>query len=265
MVYALFCDETNLNQNDQVKFFIYGGVFFPVEILPEMHQRVENIRRDAGYRPTDIFKFNVAERPQHISPETATEAKRRVLNLCADLNVRFIAYVVHHEIAAQQGQERTVSWAADHVIRRFHDFLERENSYGIVVTDKLPFKNNWQYLARKFQEGLKYHNGTVHRLDRITLFASTVIGASHASSVIDIVLGSFRYCVNAPPDSQPAREILPQVVRLMWCEEHPNGTRNARERGLILRPVKVRNPDHKRDYDMLLDKLRHLLISQSIR
>lgn len=258
-MYALFCDETNLNQLSNVKFLIYGGIFFDLGRLSNLHERVGIIRRNAGYRPEDVFKFNTKERPPHVPQERFLTAKNDILLMCQELDIRFIVHVILHDIIAKQNQAQQVSWAADYVISRFHEFLCLNNVDGIVVTDPLPFHKGWQYLSDKFRVGLKLDDGRTISLERIKLFSSSCIGASHAGSVIDIVLGSFRYCINEPANLTAASEMIRRVVRLMWHRRLADGTITVRDRGLILRPETVRVQKYQKEYDSLLDRLRVLL------
>lgn len=39
-MYVLMTDETNLNPNDQTKFFIYGGLVFAEDKIPSVHARI---------------------------------------------------------------------------------------------------------------------------------------------------------------------------------------------------------------------------------
>ena len=43
----LFTDETNLAVGAGAKFFAYGGLILDTARLPELHEGVENIRREA--------------------------------------------------------------------------------------------------------------------------------------------------------------------------------------------------------------------------
>jgi len=73
---------------------------------------------------------------------------------------------------------------------------------GIAFLDRLPVKNACQYLKEKFQVGLELDGGGTLRLENVVAYASTCDGASHLASMADILLGSFRYCVNgarSPP------------------------------------------------------------------
>ena len=110
MLYLLFTDETNLRPSTVSKFFIYGGVFFPADRLSEIHTLVENVRREYGFRPGDEFKFNTRSRPDHITLEQHRDAKRAVLNACAQLDVRFVACLVLHDIAISREGEELVGW-----------------------------------------------------------------------------------------------------------------------------------------------------------
>ncbi len=74
---------------------------------------------------------------------------------------------------------------------------------------------------------------------------------------MDIVLGSFRYCVNNPRNPDAAGDMMRQVLGLMWAAEDGN----AAERGLILRPKlkNIRVGVHRQQYDQLLEHLKRLL------
>jgi len=53
-MFILLTDETNTQPTDDIKFFAYGGLFFPIEKLPDLHTEIETIRKEAGYGPEDI-------------------------------------------------------------------------------------------------------------------------------------------------------------------------------------------------------------------
>jgi len=102
--------------------------------------------------------------------------------------------------------------------------------------------------------------GTHVPLDRILLFASTCLGASHANSAMDIVLGAFRYCINNPRNEDAAREMFGAVAPLMWGRR-VDGQIAVRGRGLILRPeiAGIRHEPYRREYEQLIEHLRCLL------
>ena len=100
-MYCLLTDETNAEASAKAKFFIYGGLFFPLDKLPDLDRHVETIRAKAGYKLGDSFKFDTNFRPKHVSIEASTEAKKEVVQLCLDLGCRFIALVILYRILDQ--------------------------------------------------------------------------------------------------------------------------------------------------------------------
>lgn len=95
-------------------------------------------------------------------------------------------------------------------------------------------------------------------MSHIIGYASTCDGASHISSVADIVLGSFRYCVNEEDKDIAGRELLPLVVRMMWHKRKGDEI-NVMEKGLTLRPREIRAPAYRAEYEALRQRLSGLL------
>ncbi|MFH0911501.1 MAG: hypothetical protein V1918_08380 [Planctomycetota bacterium] len=264
-MHIILTDETNRRPSTSTKFFIYGGLLFPIERLSDLDARISKIRQTAGYQPTDEFKFDTRARPlDHVSFEACTEAKKQVIALCNELGCKFIAQVILHAIITNQDEGKQVQWAADYVIGRYNEYLKETNDDGICVVDNLPRRGEFRYLSDKFSKGLTLYTGTSLALNRIKLFASTCLGASHAASAMDIVLGSFRYCINDPKNQDAAREMIRQVVRMMWCKRE--GKRILLEdRGLILRPklADITVASYKKEYTDLIDHLNSLLSSEA--
>ncbi len=256
----LLTDETNRQPTDDVKFFVYGGLVLTTEALSTLHAEIEVIRRTAGYRAGDELKFDTRSRPPYVSIDAATEAKRRVIESARRVGCVFIAHVILHDIIRNQDTDQQVQWAADYVIGRFNQYLDAENEDGICIVDNLPNRAEFRYLSQKFAHGLTLDTGTNISLDRIKLFASTCVGASHANSVMDIVLGAFRYCINNPRNPEAAREMFGSVASMMWGRRHRD-TIQVRGRGLILRPeiANIRSEPYRREYEALIEHLGNLL------
>jgi hypothetical protein len=96
-MHVLFADETNTEPTRNVEFFIYGGVLLSGDQVPEVHEGIQDIRRDLGLRHREPLKF--AGRPKRITAEQHIEAKRAALELLGEVDARFIAYCVHHDVA----------------------------------------------------------------------------------------------------------------------------------------------------------------------
>jgi len=258
-MYILYTDETNLERSKEAKFFIYGGIFFPIERLPELDKEIKKIREEAGYQNGEEFKFDTRSKPKRISKKNFDNAKNKVLDLCFDKGVQFIAYLVLHKIASER--EKKITFAIDHVIGRFNQFLEEAKDYGICILDRLPdAKYQFRYIKKKFQHGLTFDWRSNLKLDRIKSFSLSCIGASNIGSIVDIVIGSFIYCVYNPKNKKVARYLMKKVIRLMW---HLKEGENVYllERGLILRPKRIRHRDYEIEYETLINQLNSLLKS----
>jgi hypothetical protein len=232
--------------------------------LADLHDGIAEIRKKAGYGPEDELKFQTAARPKHVSIEQCTQAKNAVVDLCIHLGCRFIAYVVLHAIAKGQGVETVISWGATTVIGKFNFFLTTQRSKGVVVVDRLPQASEYGLLTQRFTHGLTFPDDkskTPVLLDRIVLFASSCSNASHASTAMDIVLGSFRYCINQPKNVDAARTMMLNLSKLIWCEREGEHL-YAFERGLVFRPKVVKIADYAKEYDALVKWINELLADQ---
>ena len=259
-MYLMLTDETNLQPSTDAEFFIYGGLIIPADRLSEIGDRIGQIRNDVGYGPTDKLKFDTRVRPPNVSIEEATAAKRLVIDLCLETGCTFIAYAIMHVITRNETLETRVQYGANSVISRFNQYLVEQDDEGICLVDTLPFSSGNQYLEEKFTEGLTFSNRPSVPLSRIRLFGQTCNNASHVSSAADIVLGSFRYCVNNPNNPDAASDMFKKVAAMMWHQD--DGERRlVRERGLILRPLleNIDNPSLRSRYDELIQHLTGLL------
>ena len=258
-MYLLFGDETDREQGGRAPFFIYGGIFVPLDRAAELHSAVERIRLRHRFQAGDSLKFSGAELPERISRDLHRGAKRQVLEAASEAGVLFCAQLVSHEVARGRPQATLVEWGANTVLGAFNLFLAEQRDRGIAVLDRLPIPHPDRFIRDKFQVGLTFPRGGTLRLSHIICYTHTCDGASHLASVADVVLGSFRYCVNEPDRDQAPRAILPLVVRLMWHRRE--GDRVVLdERGLMLRPNGLWADRHRAVYDQLLERLAALLV-----
>jgi hypothetical protein len=257
-MYVFLTDETNLEARDAIRFFTYGGLVVPMANLPALHSKIEGIRKAAGYGPTDRLKFETKARPKGVTVEAATTAKREVVAAAIECGCLFIACVVLHAIARNQGVEKTILFGANSVIAKFNTYLAQQKSHGIVAMDRLPKGSEFDYLSEKFTKGLALPKGEAQALDRIVMFSSTCINASHVSSVMDIVLGTWRYCINQPQNTAAAKAMMNELVRLIWHTKQGDDI-HAHELGLLFRPIDVKHPPYKAEYDALLKQINQLL------
>jgi hypothetical protein len=96
------------------------------------------------------------------------------------------------------------------------------------------------------------------RFDRIMGFASTTDGASHLASVCDILVGSWRYCVNEPEMDIAGKAMFPKIMDVMW-KRKVGGELIVRDYGVILRPQEVQKEEYKKEYEALRNRLQGYL------
>ena len=262
-MYILFGDETDHNRNQKTTFFVYGALFVHVDSIQNIHDAIENIRRQFRFGAEDKLKFSTRSRPKHIDRKNHTELKQKVIEIAQRSGAVFCAQLTLHELAKNRKHDELVEWGANTILGAFDSFLQEKGDHGIAILDRMPVTDPYRYLREKFQVGLAFPNGSQKKLDRIVGLASTCDGASNISSVTDVVLGAFRYCVNEPTRDEAGRKMFPEVARLMW-HKRTGSKIYLRERGILLRPKKIRKEEYQRQYDGLVKRLENYLRGDAI-
>lgn len=253
-MYILFTDETNTDfRKNNAKFFVYGGLIVSTDKLIDLDKGVNTIRMGAGYKPKDSFKFDTNSRPSYVSRKDFSEAKNGVVKLCIKLQCKFIAYVVLYDIIKNKKIETSIEYGLNTIIGRFNYFLKKNEDCGIVIVDRLSNKKEYDLLRDKFVNGLKIEEKKIVPLERIKLYASSCDNASHFNSAMDIVLGSFRYCINHPAANMVAAKIIMKNIIKVLAREDID-----KVDGLIFRPKKALKK-YKEEYDKLLENIKSLL------
>jgi hypothetical protein len=258
-MYLMLGDEADFEQGRGQKFFIYGAIFVPPESIKPLSDAVEAARVAAKFEAADSLKFADKTRPAKISKETFREVKAKVMDLAAEHGVVFCAYAMLHAIASNQAHKELVTFGANTLLGKFNEFLETDkDTFGLVLFDRIPIPHHHQYLKEKFQVGLTFPDGNVKRLENIVGLASTTDGASHLASVADILVGSFRYCVNEEQMDIAGKAMFPKLMDVMW-KRKVGGKLSVRDLGFVLRPQEVQVAKYKKEYDDLRSRLQGYL------
>ncbi len=222
----LIADETGSNP-DTSEFFIYGGVHFDMDHVADLDEDIERIRKKYGYEPGDDLKWN--GKPDEVTPDQHANLKEELMWLAHEYEAEFIPVMVHYDLIADR--QGPVQWRTSmrDLLGQFKFSLD-EGESAIAVLDHIPEGNEEdekQMLENAFSQGLDHVD-----LDEIKLMSVTYSNASHLSSLTDVFLGAFQFCLNNP-DNQKAPEIFLQVAGVTkgW-----KGDTFNYEYGVVMRP-----------------------------
>jgi len=252
--YLMFADEGNPEQTDETKFFCYGGSFIPTKRLSEASDCVEALRKEFGLSVSDPLKFASRDRPDGMDAKTHTAMKAKVYKIALDCEIKFCGYAILHAISRNTTHETLVQFGANILLSKFNQFLGEERSKGWANFDRLNTKDPYGYLKKKFEERIKKPDDNL-RLEHILGYSFTCDGASHASSIADILLGGFRYILNEPNRDVAGKEIAKSLAPTMWHRVDNKGTKRLFDRGLVLRPREVKAPNFANDYQEIRTRL----------
>lgn len=259
MPYICLADETNRSHADHEKFFINGAVIAPVEKLELVHDTVTRIRERNGFQPRMHLKWATSSRPTRISQEQFFKAKAEVLRAFPDLGLLFFSNLTLHRIAKYQPPATLVRWGYNTIIKSFEVFLSEKDDTGILMIDRLPTGGENDYLNEVFARRTGPEGN--FSLKRTHLLGITCSGASHLSTVLDIVLGAFAFSVNERrPDrwEKPAR-LLRDVLQGTWCYVDEAGARHIHPEAMVFSPRRRMLPYMDQEYTQLKAHLDHLI------
>jgi hypothetical protein len=253
-------DEADAEQGKGQKFFVYGAIYVPQENIKSLSDGVETARVAAKFLATDSLKFADRNRPKQITKEVFRGVKAKVIDLAAKNDVVFSAYAILHAIASGQEHKERVQFGANTMLGNFNEFLGTDrDTYGLALFDRIPIDHPYTYLKEKFQVGMSFDDGRPsRRFDRIIGLASTTDGASHLASVCDVLVGSWRYCVNEPEMDVAGKAMFPKIMDVMW-KRKVGGKLYVKDFGLMLRPQDVQKEEYKKEYEALRKRLQGYL------
>jgi hypothetical protein len=258
-MYLFLTDESNKPPEEQ-QFFIYGGVAVPSNRVPDLHARIDAVRKVHHYAAGENLKFS------NIDGKDAGEhraAKDGVLAALAECEADLLVTVVLEQILRTQDESAYMSMAINAMTSVYHQFLTAHDEQGSLLVDRVDKRrkseiDEFTEHARRFQTGLVMEGYEYPVNDRVLLFGMTSNNASHLSSAADIALGAFRYCVNAltrhaDAKLEIARQLMPRVDALFrW--RSLDGVRL----GYSPYPKTFKFPGPEAKYDSLRNGLKRL-------
>ncbi len=260
-MYFLYCDETNLDPNNH-KFFVYGGLIIPSENAKKLHDEIEEIRTNSSIPDNFLLKFN--PKPSNLSHKEFIQVKQSIIKSAVQNNCIFLTSIIMHQIATSPDAARRNE--INRVLFHFNFLLTRLNSYGLCLIDRFSDAQIDAHLREKFSVGVRGlpYAGDM-RLDRIIGFHYSAIGQSHFSSIIDIVLGSFRYSVNAHCAQDPSRlksadTMLRLIGPLFFRSDHSG---KVIDLSLNFSPKIIKAERYRNEYQSLKDFLKEKGIDAS--
>jgi hypothetical protein len=218
-VYILYCDESNLEERSG-DFFVYGGLVVDAGAALSLTQAVERIRRYFGVPNDVVLKFNPC--PDQLNYQQFSALKQALIEAALGHGCIFFASMILHDIATSADDARRN--CINTICYHFDCYLSRQGDHGLVLIDRFDDRQIDAHLREKFSTGITWADSKEHtRLERIVGYHYSAIGQSHLASVIDIVLGSFRYAINAHTRKDVGRlksaaKLLPLLAPLFFRE-----------------------------------------------
>jgi hypothetical protein len=218
-MHLLYCDESNLEERSG-DFFVYAGVVIDASHSRDLSHRIDKIRTDAKVPAEYRLKFNPG--PDVLNNQQFIELKKSVIAAAINAKAHLFVSVVLHDIAANPDRARL--FGINTLSFHFDQFLDRVSGTGVVLVDRFGGKQTDAHLAEKFSIGVTGIPGAPQlRLSNIVGFHYSVMGQSHFASLIDVVLGSLRFAINAftrneERNTDAAKRILEGLQPLFFRE-----------------------------------------------
>lgn len=253
-MYLLYSDETNLEPADNV-FFIYGGLVISPDRSKQLSDDIQEIRDNKSI-PNDFqLKFNPG--PEHLSHEEFIELKQNVIQKAVENGCVLLVSMIHHGIATSPEDARRNE--INRIAYHFHCLLNRYDSPGLMLIDRFSDSQIDAHLRDKFSYGIRdLPYSDVMRLHRILGYHYSAIGQSHFGSIVDIVICSLRFAVNAFSRNQvhhleTASRLLSLIEPLFFKSEINDSLKS--ELSLFFSPKIIRAPSYRELYQELKDFL----------
>lgn len=245
-MYLLYCDESNLEKKDN-DFFVYGGLVVEAEAARSLSFAVDAIRKSAKIPKEFVLKFNPG--PGHLSHQDFIALKQAVIEAAIEHGCLFLASLILHNVATSPDDARRNE--INRICYHYDCYLNRPDSHGLVLIDRFEDKKIDGHLREKFSigiTGLPYSKE--HRLDRIVGFHYAAIGQSHFGSIVDIILGSLRFAVNAFTRQDNAKldtaNALLEILSPLFFREDASG--KVSEISLFFSPKTIKSDKYRKIY-----------------
>lgn len=159
-----------------------------------------------------------------------------------------------HDIAKSSEQARR--YCINTLCYHFHCYLLRPDSHGIVLIDRFNDKRIDAHLKEKLSVGLHVIYSGDTKLDRILGYHYAAIGQSHFCSLIDVLLGSLRFSIDASTQKNEAQKTsaqasLQRLAPLFFVESAV-----VSPISLWFSPMTIKVEKHRAQYIALIDHLK---------
>jgi hypothetical protein len=192
-MHLLYCDETNLEER-KGDFFVYAGIAIDSAKARDLSHRVDKIRTNAKVPADYKMKFNPG--PANLKHHEFVDLKKAIIAAAIEAKVGLLVSVILHDIATSPDLARRN--AINTLCYHFDCLLNRNAGPGLVLIDRFTDKQIDAHLAEKFSVGVTGLPHTAElRLSNVIGFHYAAVGQSHFSSMIDVILGSLRFAINA--------------------------------------------------------------------
>ena len=249
-MYLLYSDEANLNPSDNA-FFIYGGVVINCANAKSLSEGIQKVREEKHIPDDFVLKMNPG--PESLSNKEFIEVKQGIIQKAIENQCVLLISLIHHRVASSPEEVRRNE--INRVAFNFNCLLNRYHSHGLMLIDRFSDSQIDTHLRDKFSKGIiGFPYSEVFRLDRILGFHYSAIGQAHFGSLVDIVIGSIRFAINAFSKNyaehlETARLILRMIGPLFYREEASEN--KVSELSLFFSPKIIRAPSYREEYEKL--------------
>lgn len=244
----IYCDETNMEMRDG-DFLIYGGLTVGADQFLALSTAIWEIREKYSVARDEKLKFNPG--PKHLTHQQFINLKSELIAAAVEYNCEFLVYHVLHDLV--KGTDLARRNGINEICLNFSYLLKSEDTCGLILLDRFNDAGNKieGHLSEKFSIGLKGLPYTDEfRLERVVGLHYSAIGQSHLPSLADIIIGSYRFALNAhcrnKPEMHKSAGLILQALKPLFPTSS-DATYIPRT-AISFSPLEIRVPNFKKKY-----------------
>ena len=252
-MHLLYCDETNFEKTSN-NFFVYGGISIKGDQAHGLSKEIDALRK--YYSITDEFPLKFNPGPDHLSHQEFIDLKKGLIALAVKYECRLFVNLLLHDIATNSEDARRNG--VNTLCHHFNSYLGQVNGSGLVIIDRFTDKLIENELREKLSTGesKKLPSGTSFKVDRIFGYHFSSIGQSHLCSLVDVLLGSLRFSINAFTENNEkhtssATNIFGQLSPLFFRYL----TNKVQPCSLWFSPLQVKHEAYRKKYENIVEHL----------